>query len=194
MGAMTELGNGLFAAKHYEDSLPVREAELAMNRRFGHGEEAILAAQGNLASTHQQLRRYEEANCLRRDVYSAYLRLHGEEHVRTVTGANNYANSLVMLKRFEEARSLTRKMIPVARRVLGESHDIPLKMRKMYAEATYFDAGATLDDLREAVAMLEEIERTARRVLGGAHPLVRSLEGSMRLSREAHRAREASNA
>jgi len=95
-----------------------------------------------------------------------------------------------MLKRFEEARSLTRKMIPVARRVLGESHDIPLKMRKMYAEATYFDAGATLDDLREAVAMLEEIERTARRVLGGAHPLVLALEGSMRLSREALHARE----
>ena len=54
----------------------------------------------------------------------------------------------------------------------------------------YHDPGATLDDLREAVAMLEEIERTARRVLGGAHPLVLALEGSMRLSREALHARE----
>ena len=32
------------------------------------------------------------------------------------------------------------------------------------------DDGATLDDLREAVTTLEETERTARRVLGGAHP------------------------
>ena len=32
------------------------------------------------------------------------------------------------------------------------------------------DTGATLDDLREAVTTLEELERTARRVFGGAHP------------------------
>ena len=38
------------------------------------------------------------------------------------------------------------------------------------------DPGATLDDLREAVTTLEEIERTARRVLGGAHPLVVHIE------------------
>ena len=37
--------------------------------------------------------------------------------------------------------------------------------------ALYFDAAATLDDLREAVATLEDAERIARRVLGGAHPL-----------------------
>ena len=33
------------------------------------------------------------------------------------------------------------------------------------------DPAATLDDLREAVETLEDAERTARRVLGGAHPL-----------------------
>ena len=32
------------------------------------------------------------------------------------------------------------------------------------------DPGATLDDLREAVATLEETAPTARRVFGGAHP------------------------
>ena len=35
----------------------------------------------------------------------------------------------------------------------------------------YRDDGATLDDLREAVSTLEDLERTARRVLGDAHPL-----------------------
>ena len=53
------------------------------------------------------------------------------------------------------------------------------------------DAGATLDDLSEAVATLVDAERTGRRVLGGAHPLVVAIEGHLRASRSALRAREA---
>ena len=63
-------------------------------------------------------------------------------------------------------------------------------MRINYARALYEDTGASLDDLREAVATLEEMARTARRVLGGAHPFVLALEGSMRQSRKALHARE----
>ena len=47
----------------------------------------------------------------------------------------------------------------------------------------YHDPGATLDDLREAVDTLEEIERTARRVLGGAHSLTVDIEGDLRDAR-----------
>ena len=65
-----------------------------------------------------------------------------------------------------------RKTIPVARRVLGEGHDITLKLRWAHARALHDDPGATHDDLREAVNTLEDTERTARRVLGGAHPVV----------------------
>ena len=44
-------------------------------------------------------------------------------------------------------------------------------MRWVYADALLGGRPrATLDDLREAVRTLEETERTARRVLGGAHP------------------------
>ena len=46
----------------------------------------------------------------------------------------------------------------------------------MYATALYQDAGATLDDLREAVTALEDSEQTARRVLGGAHPTTKAIE------------------
>ena len=42
---------------------------------------------------------------------------------------------------------------------------------ELCAIGVYKDPGATLDDLREAVTTLEESERIARRVLGGAHPL-----------------------
>ena len=66
-------------------------------------------------------------------------------------------------------------------------------MRWIYASALYKDAGATLDDLREAVNTLEETERTARRVFGSAHPLTETLEQYLRAARAALRARETSS-
>ena len=50
--------------------------------------------------------------------------------------------------------------------------------------------GATLNDLREAVTTFEDVARIARRVLGGAHPITTSVEGSLRDARAALDARE----
>ena len=94
------------------------------------------------------------------------------------------------LKRFEEAKSLLRKNVPVARRVLGESHELTLKMRSVYACTLYKDNGATLDDIHEAVTTLEDAERIARRVMGGANPITLVLETLLRQARAALRARE----
>ena len=85
---------------------------------------------------------------------------------------------------------MLRKTIPVARRVLGDSNDVTLKMRWVYAEALYEDPNATLDDLREAATTLEDTERIARRVFGGAHPLTMGIECDLQRSRAALRARE----
>ena len=52
------------------------------------------------------------------------------------------------------------------------------------------DPDATLDDLREAVTTFEELERTARRVFGGAHPLTTRVKCQLREARAALRARE----
>ena len=52
------------------------------------------------------------------------------------------------------------------------------------------DPGATLDDLREAVMMLEDTERTARRVLGGAHPTTKGIQDALQDARAALRARD----
>ena len=49
---------------------------------------------------------------------------------------------------------------------------------------------ATLDDLREAVTILAEIARTARRVLGGTHPTTEGIVDLLRDARAALRARE----
>ena len=83
--------------------------------------------------------------------------------------------------------------MPVARRVLGENDEIMLRLRWMSARVLYTDPAATLDDLREAVMAFEDLAATARRVLGGAHPLLGWIERHMRESREALRARETSS-
>jgi hypothetical protein len=74
--------------------------------------------------------------------------------------------------------------------LVGESHEDTLMMRYNYARALYMDAAAALDDLREAVTMLEDVNRTGRRVFGGAHPFTTLHEAALRQAREALRARE----
>ena len=103
--------------------------------------------------------------------------------------ANNYANGLLTLQRYAEAKALMRKTIPLARRVLGESDTLNFKMRKICATALYEDPAATRGDLREATTTLEDLERTTRRVLGGAHPLVLAIERNLDESRETFYAR-----
>ena len=71
-------------------------------------------------------------------------------------------------------------------------NELGLGMRMNYAVALYRDPSATLDDLREAVTTLEDTERIARRVFGGAHPLTTTIEGNLKDSRARLRAREAS--
>jgi len=186
---MTVLGSGLSAAGHDEDALSVKEARLAMMRRLGAPEKSILGTQSNIANTYHVLGRLEEALQIERDVYAGRLKLNGEEHEKTLIAANNYANSLVQLKRFEEAKALVLKTMPVARRVIGDDHNLTLKLRWAYAEVLYKDDAATLADLREAVTTLEDIERIARRVLGGAHPTTEGIEDELQDVRAALYAR-----
>ena len=156
-----------------------------LRRVNGVPEVRILDVQSNLANTYQMLGRLEEAMPLRRDAYSGYLKLRGEEHAKTINAANNYAASFMLSKRFKEAKSLWRKTIPVAQRVLGKSDAFTLTSQINYARALYTDPGATLDDVREALTTLEETERTARRVLGAAHPEVVKDELDLRAVRAA---------
>ncbi|CAH0366503.1 unnamed protein product [Pelagomonas calceolata] len=165
------------------------QAELSMLQRLGAPAKDFLTAQTNLAISYGDLGNLEKARSMEQGVYSGRLKLHGEEHPETIKAANNYASSLVQLDRFEEAKSLLCKVMPVARRVLGENDDLTLRMKKIYAMALYADDGATLDDLREAVTTLEEIGRTARHVLGGAHPITEDIEDNLQNMRAALRAR-----
>ena len=59
-----------------------------------------------------------------------------------------------------------------------------------YATALYEDSAATLDDVREAVTLLEETTTIARRGLGSAHPLTMIIEDELRAARATLRANE----
>ena len=190
--AISVLGAGLQQANLYEDALSVQEAEVSTLRRFGDSVAGFLVAQGNLANSYSALGRFEQALPLQRDVYSRTLKLSGNQHEETLRAALNYVVSLVNLERFDEAKTLYREIIPIARRVLGESHEITLHSRTSYAQALYSDPDATLDDDREAVTTLEDVERTARRVLGGAHPNMAKIERSLQQAREILHEREGS--
>ncbi len=190
MNAMNLLGNGLAAADHDEEALSVQEAELLTLRRMDVPEEQMLVVQGNLASTYQALGRFRQALRMRRETYSKRLGFYGADDCDTLRDANNYALSLNGLQCFEEAKSLMREMLPVARLVAGDNDEVTLRMKWNYAEALYKADGATLDDIREAVTTLEETDRTARRVLGGAHPDFGNIEDDLRNARAALAARD----
>ena len=98
---------------------------------------------------------------------------------------------LIELKRFQEAKALFRKVVPVARRVSGEGDENTLRLRMIYAQVLYYDPDATPDDVREAVTALEDVERIARRVFGGAHPMTTRIEYQLQNFRAVLRAREA---
>ena len=63
-------------------------------------------------------------------------------------------------------------------------------MRWNYAKALCIDEDVTFEDLREAVATFEEVERLARRVFGGSHPGTMGLGVNLQKVRAALRARE----
>ncbi len=188
--AFGQVGSGLSMAGHHAEAKSVREAELSLLQRIGAEERYKLHTQCNLANSYQKLGMIDQTLHMRRDVYSGFVRLYGEESDKTIAAALNYAVALHGLRRFREAKALLRKTIPVARRVIGANHYVTLTMKMNYAQNLYDDDGATLDDLREAVTTLEETERAARRVLGGAHPVTEATERALRHSRAALRARD----
>ena len=71
----------------------------------------------------------------------------------------------------------------------GPREDVDL-MRWTCARVLCQDEGATLADIREAVRMLDDIARTARRVFGGSHPVTAGIDVALRNARAVLRARE----
>jgi hypothetical protein len=185
------LGNVLFDAGDHEDALLARQAELSLMKRVGAPGDRMLALQTRVGYSYNALGRNEEALPLQRDVYSGRLKLYGENHQETIWSAGYLANSLYRTRRFNEGKALLRKVIPVARRVLGKGNIDVVRLRWSYGCFLYRAPDATLDDIREAVATLEETYSTVRRVFGAEHTYTREMDPhDLRLAQAELRARE----
>ena len=149
----------------------------------------MLPRLSNLAIAYEKIGRLEQALQMKRESFYGHLKIIGEEDENTLTAANNYAFTLARLNCQKEAKSVLRRTMPVARRILGENL-VWLQMRWCYAKTLCEDPNATLDDLREAVTTLEDTELTARRVLGGTHPVTAGIGEYFQKARPVRDARE----
>ena len=75
--------------------------------------------------------------------------------------------------------------------VATQNNITPTKNTRRPSRSRSRRAHATLDDLREAIKTLEDVEPTARRTLGGTHSYVAGIKGDLDASRARLRAREA---
>ena len=114
-----------------------------------------------------RLGRHQEALDLDRELYarSVALKLTGDLAFRY---ALSLSKSLLDTRRFTEAKSLLREQYPKARQALGAEAEVVLNLRWNYAAALYAADGPR-DDVIEAVAILEELLTTARRIYGTHH-------------------------
>ena len=138
-------------------------------------EVAFLDSKSEMANLYNDIGRYEEALELHREVYAKSKSLGAPDSFKY---ANNLATSLLGCERYEEAKPFLRARIPEAASELGTEHATVLTLRCNYASAL-FTEGRSRDNLVEAVALLEELSSTARRVFGTAHPTTMTISGNL---------------
>ena len=133
-----------------------------------------LIVKGNVANCLKALGRVEEELALRREIYAGHLILRGPlDSTTTIVSALNLGVSLNDHGRYAESKAFFRENLgPDSdfQRALGREHFYTLRARVIYATALYEDSDASIGDIREAVNILEDVCRRARRVLGDAHP------------------------
>ena len=170
-GALTMLGNGLNESGRHEDWLAILEVQLATLRRLGSIEGQIMVTRSNLALCLSKLGRLEESLAIKREVYAREKVLLGTSHLNTLITGRNLLFTLNKLKHYVEVKALARReLVPRSRHTFGSEHDIALGIQQNYAEALFNDPTAFRADILQAVAILEDVVRAYRRVLGKHHP------------------------
>ena len=184
--AMTNLGNGLLEARQHEDALIVREADLATKLRIGAPEGSILVAQANRAGTYAALGRGDEAVSIYREAYSGCKAILGNCDQRTLMAANNLVHELQRQMKHTEAVSILRGPLSDARRAFGDDHEMTLMLGSLLADSLV-GAGTnpTVDAVREAIAIREDIFRRSRRLLGVSHPHTQKRQRALDSARSA---------
>jgi hypothetical protein len=188
--AMSNLGNALGRADCFAEALSVQEAELASRLRVGAPDDDVLVIRTNMAVCYTELGRHEEALELRRAIYAKISSIDDCRNHILFTCSLNLAISLHGTRRYSEAISFMREQLPKARRAFGAEHDIVIHFRWTYGVAlldgsrTKDKHEASRDDLAESTAVLEEVSRTSRRVLGPSHPFTKGIQRDLLLAQE----------
>ena len=111
----------------------------------------------------------------------------GTSDVSTLITGLNLICSLVEIRCHAEAKALGHELIPLCRRAFGSNHKLTLSLRMNFAEALFTEPTASRADVLQAVAILEDVTRGLRRLLGNRSPdtteALRLLEGA-RMKRE----------
>ena len=132
------------------------------------------------------LGRHDKALTLYRMIYARAVKAFGTSHKQTLSFALNLAMSLCLTGNFTEAISFLRPRIIEAKKALGPENRLTLMFCASLAQDLFLDDGASPEQLREAVEILERTVRTGQRVLGGQHPQTIEFQESLsRARREA---------
>ena len=181
--AMMELGLGLKHAGHYEDALPVQEAELSLRRRLGSSERTLLSVQHNLANTYLSIGRLEESLRINQEIYAKKVELMVPYSWKLLTVVC-IASTLSKMRRYAEVLSFAPEQIAECQRALGTEHENTLFLRNVYALALFRAKDASCDDWERAKAILVDVVQRMRRVLGALHPRTRKAEDGLKMIRE----------
>ena len=155
--------------------------------RRGHPEWPTLdSIENNLANAYILASRAELLP-LRRRIYARRLRLFGVYHEHSIEAAVNLSSILCGRGLGVEARSLILTHIPKS--VLKMDYDGPCmaeyhKLNVIYAGTFLEDKDASMEEVREAVTLLESANEWEKRTLGPDHPQTVNSQGILESARE----------
>ena len=127
-----------------------------------------------------------EGVIIQQEIYADHLQRHGTSHPETVRAGFTRAITLVNHGQFKLAKTFMREtdLITIFQRTYGADNPWTFQARGVYADALVRSYDTTPDDLREAVNILEDSTRRARRVLGTSHPEYLAYEQRRDFARE----------
>lgn len=182
--ALTLLSNSLQKEGTYQEALPMIEALLATVRRaWPDNTNELIQTSANLANVYGECDKIEEAAALYKDLYEQMCALHGPESVYPATMGSNYAQTLIRVERFADAQAIGREIVQWAHRNPDSPHSFHIA--KALMDSLYKDPNASVDDLREAVEVFENIPATSSRVLGTGHPDTKNYEKALAKAKKA---------
>jgi len=181
--SLSLLASGLGGVGRHRERLHVLEVQMEMVRRLGASDAMCSEITTNLANCYAELGRHAEALELRQRVYDMDVaRFEGLTSKDTIISALNLATSLHFSGREADAITLLRKTVPEATRVIGPGSELTIMICATLG--AYLARCGELEELEEAVDLMERTLGTAQRALGGDHPTTRGIQSN--LSNAAH--------